>query len=482
MRTPIAFLIIAAALLSGCMIGPNYARPRVEMPDAFRFEDARAAATANTTWWKQFDDPVLDALITEALANNKDVQIAAANVEQAAGVLTTTRAPLFPQVSYDGSAARQRLSKNDVVPAPADNPYAAFQLFGGATWELDLWGRIRRQTESARATVLASAAARRGVILTLVAGVAGNYVQLRGLDAQLEIAKRTLGTYAEAVRLFELQFKWGQVSEMVVAQARTQYATALVAIPRIERQIAVLEQTIAILLGRNPGPIARGKSIDQLVPFAVPAGVPSDLLERRPDIVQAEETLIAANAQIGAAKALYFPVISLTGAAGLSSSELKNLFKGPAQAWMYAGSFTGPIFTAGAISGQVAQAEATRRAALVGYEAAIQNAFADVASALVSHQTLEVEVDAQRQLVAASSEYTRLAKMQYDGGYTPYFTVLQAEQQLFPAELSLAQRRADLLNALISVYRAMGGGWVADADALTGATVSDGTTPLLPIP
>jgi multidrug efflux system outer membrane protein len=470
-------------VLSGCMMGPNYERPSIDTPATFRFEDPNTADTANTEWWKQFDDPVLDDLVTEALANNKNVRIAAANIELAAGVLTTTRSPLFPQVSYNGSAARQRLSAEGPVPIGSSNPQSSFQLLGGATWEIDLWGRIRRLTESARASFFASVEARRGVILSLVSSVASSYIQLRGLDAQLEIAKRTLGTYAESVKLFTLQFKHGQTSEMTVAQARTQYATALATIPQIESQIAQLEQAISILLGRNPGPIARGKTIDQLALFAVPSGLPSDLLDRRPDLAQAEQNLIAANAQIGAAKALYFPTISLTGTAGLTSSELKDLFKGPAQAWSYAGSFTGPIFTAGAISGQVAQAEAAQQAALVGYQAAIQNAFADVANTLVAHQKLGEQLDAQVELVNSSRDYTRLANLQYTGGYTPYFTVLQAEQQLFPAELNLEQTRAALFSSLVAVYQAMGGGWVTEADKLTGSSeLGKAKLPLVPFP
>jgi multidrug efflux system outer membrane protein len=471
------------ALLSGCMMGPNYEHPSIDTPAVFRFEDPNTADTANTEWWKQFDDPVLDDLVVEALANNKNVRIAAANIEQAAGVLTTTRSPLFPQVSYNGSAARQRLSAEGPTPLANSNPSSSFQLLGGATWEIDLWGRIRRLTESARASFFASVEARRGVILSLVSSVASSYVQLRGLDAQLEIAKRTLDTYAESVKLFTLQFKHGQVSEMTVAQARTQYATALATIPQIESQIAQLEQAISILLGRNPGPVTRGKAIDELALFAVPSGLPSDLLDRRPDLAQAEQNLIAANAQIGAAKALYFPIISLTGTAGLTSSELKDLFKGSAQAWSYAGSFTGPIFTAGAISGQVAQAEAAQQAALVGYQAAIQNAFADVANALVSHQKLSEQLDAQAELVSASRDYTRLANLQYTGGYTPYFTVLQAEQQLFPSELNLEQTRAALFSSLVAVYQAMGGGWVTEADKFTGSSEpSNYEPPLIPFP
>ena len=255
---------------------------------------------------------------------------------------------------------------------------------------------------------------------------------------------------------------------MNVEQARTQYETAAATIPQIENQIVQTENAISILLGRNPGPMPRGKSIYELAIPAVPAGLPSELLERRPDILQAEQNLIAANAQIGAARALYFPTISLTGNYGVSSSELANLFKGPAETWSYAGSIIGPIFTAGAISGQVRQAEAARQAALLSYQASIQSAFADVENALVAREKLAEQLDAQGRLVKAAKEYERLAWLQYNGGYTPYFTVLQAQQQLFPAELNRVQTRASLFISLVNIYKAMGGGWVNEADKLTG--------------
>jgi len=460
-----------AVSLAGCMVGPDYRRPGVEMPSAYRFEDKESRQAANPDWWRQFNDPALDDLIGEALANNKNVKIAAANIEQAAGVLSQVRSPLFPQASYGGDAARQRLSQLNAVPVSSSipNPQNAFQLFAGASWEIDLWGRIRRQTEAARAGMLASVEARRGVILSLVASVANSYLQLRGLDEQLAIAKRNLSTYGESVRLFELQFKYGQVSQMNVEQARTQYETAAATIPQVENQIVQTENAISLLLGRNPGPIKRGKTIHELTLPPVPAGIPSQVLENRPDILQAEQTLVAANAQIGAARALYFPTISLTGSYGQQSKNLSDLFKGPARIWSYAGSFAGPIFTAGAISGQVRQAEAGQKAALLSYEAAIQNAFSDVENALAARVLTAEQLDAQGRLVKATKEYERLASLQYNGGYAPYSTVLQAQQQLFPAELNWVQTRAVLFTTLVNIYKAMGGGWVTEADRLTGA-------------
>jgi outer membrane protein, multidrug efflux system len=474
-------ILTAMTLVTGCMVGPDYQRPPVDAPKAFLYETKDAADTANTEWWKQFNDPVLDALIAEALAHNLNVKVAAANVEQAAGILTQSRSAMFPQIGYNGIGGRARTTEAGITPDVArliPNPQSSYQALLNASWEIDLWGRIRRLSESARANLLATDEARRGVILTLVASVAGNYLTLCGLDAQLVIAQRTLGTYAESVKLFQLQFQYGQVSQMNVSQAQSQYETAAAQIPQIESQIAQTETALSVLLGRNPGPIQRGKTIDQLTLPKVPAGVPSELLTRRPDLLQSEELLIAANAQIGAAKALYFPTISLTGAAGSSSAALSNLFTGPAHIWSYAGQLVGPIFTFGAVSGQVAQAQGAQQAALYSYQLSIQNAFADVENSLVAASKLQEQLAAQTRLVAALKDYARLANLQYTGGYTSYTTVLQAEQTLFPAELTLATVRASVYSANVNIYKAMGGGWIVAADTLTTGAAPTPTSEL----
>jgi multidrug efflux system outer membrane protein len=462
------FLLIASlALLAGCAAGPDYRRPVVDLPDAFRYSEKEARDIANIAWWTQFRDPVLDNLVLDALAGNKDLKIAASNIEQAAGAVAQARAPLFPQAGYEGAAARQRGSERNAAPIPSgvSNPQTALSILAGATWEIDLWGRVRRLSEAARADLLASGEARRGVILSLVSAVADNYLQLRGLDEQLTIARRTLSTYGEAVRLFELKFEYGQVSQMNVEQARTQYESAASAIPQIESDIALTEHALSLLLGRNPGPIPRGRSIYELALPAIPAAIPSRVLEQRPDISQSEQNLVAANARIGAAKALYFPAISLTGDYGRASADLSDLFKGPARTWSYAGSFTGPIFTAGEIAGQVRQAEGARQAALSRYESTIQNAFADVENSLVARTKIAMQLKAQERLVAAAREYTRLAHLQYDGGYAPYFAVIQAQEQLFPAELDYARLRASLFASYVAIYKALGGGWIEESTA-----------------
>jgi multidrug efflux system outer membrane protein len=462
-------VILYTILLVGCMVGPNYSRPSIKAPDIYRYEAKDAANTVNTAWWEQFHDPVLNKLISEALANNKNVKIAAANIEQAIGVLIQTRSPLFPQLSYSGSATRERSSESggSFIWTYLDNPRNSFSIFAGATWEIDLWGRVRRATEAVRANLLATEEARRGTILSLVSLVATDYLQLCGLDEQLAIARQNLKSYGESVRLFELQFKYGQVSKMTVEQARTRYETAAATIPQIESQIIQIENSLSILLGRNPGPISRGRMLNELDMPLVPAGLPSELLERRPDILQAEQNLIAANAQIGAAKALYFPTISLTASYGNSSSELSDLFKGPARTWSYGGSITGPIFKGGAIYGQVKQAEAAQEAALLSYQLSIQNAFADVENSLAARTKIGEQLEAQKRLVEAAREYTRLAQLQYDGGYVPYSTVLQAQEQLFPAELNYAAYRTSLLVSLVNIFKAMGGGWITLAEGFT---------------
>jgi multidrug efflux system outer membrane protein len=461
--------------LAGCtVVGPDYARPPVQVPATFRqpLGDAPATLTAgDLQWWRQFGDPTLDALVAEALAGNKTVQIAAANVQASVAVVMQARAGLYPQVGYQAGAARQRLSERGSMPfSPSiPNPQTAYQAGLGASWELDLWGRISRLSESARAELLANESARRGVVLSLVSAVANAYIQLLVFDEQLAIARRSLTTYAEAVRLFELQFKYGQISQVTVEQARSQYEAAAIAIPQIEREAALTEQALSLLLGRNPGPIARGKSLKALTLPVVPGGLPSSLLEQRPDIAQAEQQLIAANARIGAARAQYYPSISLTAALGLASGQLSNLFNGAARTWSFGGGLVGPIFSGGLIEGQVAQTEALQQAALLNYESVIQSAFADVDNALVSRQKYAEQVQAEKRRIDALSQTVRLATLRYNGGVTDYLAVLNAQQQLFPAELTYAQDLGQSYVSVVNLYKALGGGWV-DAAAYDCAT------------
>jgi multidrug efflux system outer membrane protein len=344
-----------------------------------------------------------------------------------------------------------------------------FQATLNVGWELDVWGKIRRATESARASLLSAEEGKQTVILTLVTSVATSYVQLRALDRRLEIAEETLKSRKETQELFELKFSGGVVSQLEVAQVRSEYELAAVSIPSLERQIALLENSLAVLLGRNPGPIPRGKSISKLILPGIPVGVPSEVLERRPDVRGAEQDLIAANAQIGVARAQYFPSISLTGLLGFASNELSNLASSANSIWNVGGDITGPIFTGGQISGQVRVSEAVQKQALNGYLQTIQTAFREVDDALVSNQKSREELEAQGRRVEALREYARFANIRYDEGQVSYIEVLDSERRLFEAQLAYAQNQSEVYIALVNTYKAMGGGWIVEAEEVTAA-------------
>ena len=468
--------LVALLALNGCLLGPNYERPAVDAPPAFRFAESDAKDLVNTAWWEQFQDPALNALIATALADNKDVKIAAARVEQFLGQFVTTRSQLFPQVAAGFDAQRQRVPLGTTqLPSGVGPVFNQFQATLSASWEIDFFGKLRRQTEAARANLLASEEGRRATILTLVASVASSYVNLLSLDRQLDIAKSTAASRAASVNVFQLRFSGGEVSQMELAQSQSEYEASLATIPQIELQIAQQEDALSILLGHNPGNIARDRELDDLALPAVPAGLPSELLERRPDLRQAEQDLIAANALIGAARALYFPSISLTGLFGSASTRFSSLFTGPARVWSYAGAVTLPIFTAGGIGGQVKQAEAQQQQALFEYQKSIQVAFQEVADALVSLQKTREQLVVQGSQVDALRTYARLARLRFEGGYTSYIEVLDAERSLFNAQLSYAQTQGVVFTSAVSLYKAMGGGWVTDAEHMTSTTY-DGTT------
>ncbi|RJG07987.1 efflux transporter outer membrane subunit [Noviherbaspirillum cavernae] len=469
MRNPALLLI--AATLSACAVGPDYRRPDIDMPEAFRFEDKEAQDVANTIWWEQFQDPAMNELIAIALAENKDVKIAAARVDQFLGQFASTRSLLFPQVGASFNAQRQRATQSSVPPLssgidPIFNQYdAALSL----SWEIDVFGKLRRQTEAARANVLASEEGRRATILTLVAAVASSYINLRDLDRQLEIARATADSRGNSLKVFQLRFEGGTVSQLELAQNQSEYEGSLIAIPRIESLIAQQEDALSVLLGRNPGPIRRGRELPSLVLPAVPSGLPSELLVRRPDLRQAEQNLIAANALIGAARAQYFPSISLTGLLGSVSSQFSDLFTGPARAWSYGAGVTMPIFTAGGIAGQVQQAQAQQQQALLQYQKSIQVAFQEVSDSLVAHRKTREQLEAQGRQVDALRNYVTLARLRYDNGYTSFIEVLDAERSLFAAELSQSQTQGAVYASLINLYKAMGGGWVVEAERMAAS-------------
>ena len=470
----IVLIVVLLFLAGGCTVGPDYRRPEVDTPAEWRLADQEARDLADTAWWRQFGDPVLDGLIEEALQHNLDLRLAAARVEQYAGRYGATRADLFPQVGAGAEYSRAR-----VTELGENRPTAGyiittdnFSAVVNAGWEIDLWGRIRRLTESAQADLLASEEARRGVVLTLVGDVAAAYVNLRALDRQLEISRNTAKTREDSYMLFQDRFSGGIISELELSQNRSQYEQAMAAIPLLEKSVLLQENSLCLLLGRNPGPIARGRSIDELtVPFVI-AGLPSALLERRPDIRQAEQNLISANALIGAARAAYFPAISLTGAYGSASGDLGDLFKGPASIWQYAVPVSVPLFTAGKIAGNVRETEAMREQMLAAYQKAVQNGFREVNDGLVSQEATRRQLAAQKRQVDSLRQNVDIARLRYDNGYTDYLAVLDADRSLFNVELSYTRTQADLHLAMIGLYKAMGGGWVGEADQLSSNRTS----------
>jgi len=448
---------LIALLASGCMVGPDYVRPPVDAPAAWRLSEQEVKDLANTAWWEQFGDPVLNDLVATALRENKDLMIATARIDEFAGKYGFVRAGLFPQVGAGYEVSRQR---NSAVLGTVDPvTYNSYSAVLNAGWEIDIWGRIRRQTEAANAQLLASEEGRNAVVLSLLGSVAGAYINLRNLDRQLEIARATAKSRGESYELFKLRFEGGVISLLELSQNKSQYEEALASIPPLEKAIAQQENGLSVLLGRNPGPIARGKDIDQLMLPAIPAGLPSELLERRPDIRRAEQDLIAANALIGAAKAAYFPTISLTGLFGYASPSLSSLFDGPSKVWQYGAPITMPIFTAGAIAGQVQAAEAVQQQALFGYQKAIQNAFREVDDALVNQDRTREQLLAQRRQVEALQQYASTARLRYDNGYTSFIEVLDAERSLFNVQLQYTQTHQVQLQAMVNLYLAMGGGW-----------------------
>lgn len=473
-----------SAFLGGCTLGPDYVRPLFGLPPAWRVDYPQAAELSNLRWWRQFEDPALDDLVETALRGNLDIRIAAARVEQYLGQLSTTRSQFFPQIGYGLDASRNRSSEVGVNPLPpgTDPWYRLYQGTIGADWQIDLFGRVRRQSEAAQARVYASEQGRRGTLLTVVSGVASGYISLRALDRKLEIARATAANYEGTLRIFRLRFEGGVISQVEVAQVESQYQQAMLAIPRIEQQIAAQENLLSVLAGRAPGPIPRGRSIEQLAPPAVPPGLPSSLIERRPDVLQAEQNLVAANASIGVARALYFPTISLTGLLGSLSAAASNFLTAPAAIATLAAGISGPVFTFGGIEGQVRSAEAAEREALAGYQLAILTALRDTNDALTGALKTDESYKAQQARVAALRDYARLARLKFENGVASYVDVLYAENELFTAELAAMDTAADRLIQRVGIYRALGGGWVDEADAIASPQSQSSSTSRPPSP
>jgi outer membrane protein, multidrug efflux system len=468
MRASGLTIAAAAALLTGCTVGPNYKRPQVAVPANFRAPEPmpapRATSLADLKWFEVFQDEKLQELIRTALVQNFDLRDAVTRVEQARANLGITRSNQIPQVSASGELNVTRTSRDGAFALPPGVPFEQNRNFGQAglnllSFELDIWGRLRRATEAARADLLNAEETRKAVVSTLVSQLAADYLQLRELDYELEISETTLKNRQDFLQLTQQRLVGGIGTLLDLRQAEQLVETAAASIPTTRQQIEQTENQIELLLGKNPGPVSRGRSlIDQHIPD-VPAGLPSALLERRPDIRAAEHSLIAANANIGVAKASYFPQITLTGSIGGQSSTLSNLFSGPNGTWSFVPQLTQPIFTAGRLRSNVRLAEAQRDQALVAYERSIQTAFSDVSNALIAHQrTRETRLEQER-LVATLEDRKRLAYVRYQGGVDTQLNALDADRDLFATELTLAHVRYSELVSVVQLYKALGGGW-----------------------
>ena len=449
-------------LLSGCAVGPNYKRPVVNVPTDFRSQEgaAQQASFADLPWWEVFKDETLKGLIQTALTNNYDLRIAVTRVEQSRQLAAQARSQFFPFVNYASSVSggRNELGGN-VIPNGGETQGGFVGLISAA-WEADIWGRIRRLNESAKAQYLSTEDAKRGVMLSLVSDVAQAYFELLGLNLQLEIAKENTESFSQTLKLFTQRLEGGVASKLQTSRAAAAQATAAATIPEFERQIALKENQISVLLGQNPGPIAlQSKLLEEIIPPEIPAGLPSALLERRPDVLAVEEQVRSANAQIGVATAAFFPQIGLTTFLGHVSGPLSEFSLGAGNAWSVAGNIAGPIYQGGALKAQKRQAIAAWEQAKLQYELTALNAFLDVSNALISRQKYDAIRTEQIREVQAYEESVKVAFQRYNAGKASYFEVLDAQQLLFPAQNSLALTELNRRVVIVQLYKALGGGW-----------------------
>ncbi len=464
-----AVWILIAGFLTGCTVGPNYQRPTTRIPATFRapapLPPAEAASIADLKWFVVFKDEKLQELIRIALERNYDLRDAVARVEVARANLGITRSNQFPNFAAGGNVEINRLSRDGATPLPPAFLPSQNRNFGTAalellSFEIDIWGRLRRATEASRANLLSAEENRQAVVTTLVSDVATAYLTLRELDYTLEISRRTLATREQSLALTRSRQTGGVATRLDLRQAEQLVYTAAETIPTIQQQIEQTENQISLLLGENPGSVARGRSLTQQgFPPSVPAGLTSALLQRRPDIRAAEQDLIAANAEIGVARAAYFPQLTLTGALGGTSTQLTDIFNSPQRTHNLTPQATLPIFTAGAIKSNIHLTEAERERALIQYERTIQTAFKEVSDALIAHQRVRESREKQELLVAALEDRLRLAYLRYRGGVDTQLNALDADRDLFTAELNLAQIRLDELLSVVQLYKALGGGW-----------------------
>jgi multidrug efflux system outer membrane protein len=474
------------------VLGPNYQRPAVPTPPTWRtIPAAEAASLANAPWWELFEDPTLQELVRIALTENKDLKIAVERVEEARARYGFTKADLWPRVDASATAGRLRFSEASLVHTPTgDQPAAAtntetaiYAASADLSWELDFFGRIRRASEAERALFLGTEEARRSTVLSLVADVARAYFELRDLDQRLVIARRTIASRREYLELARDRFEGGVTPEMDMRQAEAELRRIEVVVYDLEFLIALKENELSVLLGRNPGNIPRGRGVEeQKLPAAVPAGLPSELLDRRPDIREAEQQLAAATANIGQAKALLFPRIALTGSFGFASKDLDTLFDGPSKSWNIIGNLIQPIFNAGKNRRRVEITESQQRQALYAYERTILQAFRETEDALVAYRASAQQRTAQAERVRADRKVLELAEMRYRGGVAAYLEVLDAQRSLFGSELDETATIGAQMGALVQLYKALGGGWPSPAGPLSPPPSPPPPPPLPPIP
>ena len=459
-----AYLALAVAVLGGCTLGPDYERPELDTPPTYIQPVEQGESFANTPWWDLFHDEQLQVLIRLALEENQDLGIAISRIEEFRAILGVTRADQFPTVDITASGSRTDPSQNTLAGSISDGFNDNYRLSGDVFFELDLFGRLRRSTEAARGELLAAEENRRSVTISLIANVASTYMLLRDLDAQLEIARRTEVTRTDSLGIIEARFEKGTVPQVDVNQAEIELAVASAAVAAAERQVAQTEHALSLLLGRNPGRIARGLPLEQqAVPPDIPAGLPSELLQRRPDVLASEASLAAQTARIGVAEALRWPSISLTGSLGFESQELSTLTDSGSDFWSFGGNILAPLFTAGAAGSRVDAEVARTEQALLTYEQTVQRAFAEVEDALVAVRTYRNEHEARVRQVTAARSAAFLSRARYDGGVTSYLEVLDSERSLFNAELSESQTLRLYINSVIELYKALGGGWVPES-------------------
>ena len=457
---PCIALLGLLVMLASCAVGPNYKRPETGIPQVYQEETKLSTnSLADLPWWAVFQDASLQELVRMALTNNYDLRIAVARVEQAQAIADETRAEFFPQIGYQGTAGRGQNAANG-VPSVTGKTATYSAVAANASWEIDLWGRIRRMNESARAQYLATEEAQRNVRISLISQTAQAYFQLLALDAQLSIAKEATNAFGESLKIFSERLEHGVSSRLETSAAEAARADAAAQIPALERQIALQEDQINVLLGRYVGSVSRDDdSLEKPLAPEVPAGLPSALLERRPDIREAEQQLRSANAQVGVAVANYFPNLSLTGLFGRVSPELDAFTGGGATAWSAAANLAGPIFQGGRLNAQLRQARAVREQYWLQYQAAVLNGFREVSDALISRQRLIEERAAREITVGAYREAVEVVLERYRIGQSSYYEVLQEQQQLFPAENALVQTGLDELLNTVQLYRSLGGGW-----------------------